>query len=198
MYLHVWNWKWLYLAQLLWQYCCLALYPHHMWTYSRSDTYVSVDVLYPRFIQLLPKTNETSSTVRLQSTFPLSLGIFWIFARKVAENVSAETGTFTVILAWCPMLPSGVYLTSARLSKIACLSDNISTLSSDSGSSNRSLLSLHELGLFIFLVTNDWSSGLCSAEIQVFGPSQSFHFTRYSFPPFSPRSSSTSSTSHNF
>lgn len=44
-----------------------------MWTYSHSDTYVSVDVLYPRFIQLLPKTNETSSTVRLQSTFLLNL-----------------------------------------------------------------------------------------------------------------------------
>lgn len=194
MYLHVWNWKWLYLAQLLWQYYCLALYPHHMWTYTRSDTYVSVDVLYPRFIQLLPNTNETSSTVRLQSTFPLSLEILWIFARKVAQNVSAETVTVTVILAWCPTLPSGVYLTAARLSKIACLGDKISTSLWDFGRFN----SLHEFGLFIFLVTNDWSSGLCPAEILVFGPSQSFHFTRYSFSPFSPRSSCMSSTSHNF
>lgn len=194
MYLHVWNWKWLYLAQFLWQYYCLALYPHHMWTYSRSDAYVSVDVLYPRFIQLLPNTNETSSTVRLQSTFPLSLEIFWIFARKVAQNVSAETVTVTVILAWCPMLPSGVYLTAARLSKIACLGDKISTSLWDFGRFN----SLHELGLFIYLVTNDWSSGLCPAEILVFGPFQSFHFTRYSFSPFSPRSSCMLSTSHNF
>lgn len=194
MYLHVWNWKWLYLAQLLWQYHCLALYPHHMWTYTRSDTYVSVDVLYPHFIQLLPNTNETSSTVRLQSTFPLSLEILWIFARKVAQNVSAETVTVTVILAWCPTLPSGVYLTAARLSKIACLGDKISTSLWDFGRFN----SLHEFGLFIFLVTNDWSSGLCPAEILVFRPFQSFHFTRYSFSPFSPRSFCMSSTSHNF
>lgn len=165
-----------------------------MWTYTRSDTYVSVDVLYPRFIQLLPNTNETSSTVRLQSTFPLSLEILWIFARKVAQNVSAETVTVTVILAWCPTLPSGVYLTAARLSKIACLGDKISTSLWDFGRFN----SLHEFGLFIFLVTNDWSSGLCPAEILVFRPSQSFHFTRYSFSPFSPRSSCMSSTSHNF
>lgn len=140
------------------------------------------------------RLTETSSTVRLQSTFPLSLEIFWIFARKVAQNVSAETVTVTVILAWCPMLPSGVYLTATRLSKIACLGDKISTSLWDFGRFN----SLHELGLFIFLVTNDWSSGLCPAEILVFWPSQSFHFTRYSFSPFSPRSSCMSSTSHNF
>lgn len=102
--------------------------------------------------------------------------------------------SLSVILAWCPMLPSGVYLTAARLSKIACLGDKISTSLWDFGRFN----SLHELGLFIFLVTNDWSSGLCPAEILVFGPSQSFHFTRYSFSPFSPRSSCMSSTSHNF